>query len=50
MNYRTLKEAGGLWNSFMRINASCFNGRIPGAVKPATVCMILKDTDKTVDK
>jgi hypothetical protein len=51
MDYITLKEAGSLWrNSPRMINYYCSAGRIPGAMKIATIWLIPKDTEKPVDK
>jgi len=51
MDYITLKEASSLWSISPRmINYYCSAGRIPGAIKIATIWLIPKDTDKPVDK
>lgn len=43
MDYITLKEASQKWNVTPRqINYLCTSGRIPGAVKMATICLIPK--------
>ena len=43
MDYMTLKEASQKWNVTPRqINYLCAAGRIPGAVKMATICLSLK--------
>jgi hypothetical protein len=51
MGYLTLKEASSLWGISPRmINYDCSAGRIPGAMKIATIWLIPKDTKKPVDK
>lgn len=51
MKYMTLKEAGERWSvSPRRVNYHCAGGRIPGAVKMATIWLIPKDAEKTGDK
>lgn len=51
MDYITLKEASSLWSISQRmINYYCSAGRIPGAIKIATIWLIPKDTDKPIDK
>ena len=51
MDYITLKEASSLWSISPRmINYYCSAGRIPGAMKIATIWLIPKDTEKPVDK
>ena len=51
MDYITLKEASSLWSISPRMtNYYCSAGRIPGAIKIATIWLIPKDTDKPVDK
>ena len=51
MDYMTLKEASEKWAvSVRQINYYCADGRIPGAVKMATIWLIPKDTDKPVDR
>ena len=50
MEYMTLKEAGEKWGvSARQINYYCSAGRIPGAVKMATIWLIPKDAEKPVD-
>lgn len=50
MDYMTLKEASDLWRISTRmINYYCAEGRIPGAVKLATVWVIPKDAKKPSD-
>ena len=50
MEYMTLKEAGEKWGiSARQINYYCSAGRIPGAVKMATLWLIPKDTKKPID-
>lgn len=50
MDYMTLKEASEKWKVTPRwINYYCADGRIPGAVKVATVWLIPKDTKKPTD-
>ena len=50
MEYITLKEAGGKWGvSPRRVNYYCAAGRIPGAVKMATIWLIPKQAKKPVD-
>ena len=50
MNYMTLKEASEKWGiSVWQINYYCAGGRIPGAVKMATIWLIPKDAEKPVD-
>lgn len=44
MDYMTLKEASEKWGvTPRRINYLCASGRIPGAVKMATIWLIPKD-------
>ena len=51
MDYITLKEASEKWNISARmINYYCSKGRIPGAVKMASVWLIPKDTQKPTDR
>ena len=46
----TLKEAAEKWGvTPRRINYYCAGGRIPGAVKMATIWLIPKDAEKPVD-
>ena len=50
MDYITLKEASQKWNVTPRqINYLCASGRIPGAVKMATIWLIPKNAEKPVD-
>lgn len=50
MDYMTLKEASEKWGITPRmINYYCVDGRIPGAVKVATVWLIPKDAEKPTD-
>jgi len=45
-----LKEAAEKWGvTPRRINYYCAGGRIPGAVKMATIWLIPKDAEKPVD-
>ena len=47
MDYMTLKEASEKWGvTPRRINYYCAAGRIPGAIKMATIWLIPKDADK----
>ena len=51
MDYITLKEASEKWEiTPRRINYLCAAGRIPGALKVATIWLIPKDAVKPVDK
>ena len=50
MEYMTLKEASEKWGvSAHQINYYCVDGRIPGAVKMATIWLIPKDAEKPMD-
>ena len=50
MDYMTLKEASEKWGVTPRqINYLCASGRIPGAVKMATIWLIPKDAEKPID-
>ncbi len=50
MNYMTLKEASEKWGASPRwINYYCAAGRIPGAMKMATIWLVPKDAEKPVD-
>ena len=50
MDYMTLKEASEKWGvSARQINYHCSAGRIPGAVKMATIWLVPKDAEKPVD-
>lgn len=51
MDYMTLKEASKKWGVIPRwINYYCATGRIPGAVKMATIWLVPKDADKPADR
>lgn len=51
MDYMTLKEASEKWGvTPRRINYYCAAGRIPGAIKMATIWLILKDAEKPIDR
>ena len=51
MDYMTLKEASEKWGISTRmINYYCTEGRIPGAVKIATIWLIPKNAEKPVDR
>lgn len=51
MDYMTLKEASEKWGvTPRRINYYCAGGRIPGAVKMATIWLIPKDAEKPSDR
>ena len=50
MDYMTLKEASEKWGVTPRqINYLCAGGRIPGAVKMATIWLIPKDAEKPAE-
>ena len=50
MDYMTVKEASEKWCvTPRRVNYYCAGGRIPGAVKMATLWLIPKDAQKPVD-
>ena len=50
MDYITLKEAAEKWGvTPRRVNYYCAAGRIPGAVKMATIWLIPKDAEKPGD-
>lgn len=50
MDYMTLKEASEKWGiSACQINYYCSAGRIPGAVKMATIWLVPKEAEKPVD-
>ena len=50
MDYMTLKEASEKWGvTPRRINYYCAAGRIPGAMKVATIWLIPKTAEKPVD-
>ena len=51
MDYMTLKEASEKWGiTPRRINYYCAAGRIPGAIKMATIWLIPKDAEKPIDR
>ncbi len=51
MDYMTLKEASEKWGVSPRwINYLCAAGRIPGAVKMATIWLVPKDAEKPADR
>lgn len=51
MDYMTLNEASKKWGvTPRRVNYYCADGRIPGAVKMATIWLIPKDAEKPADK
>ena len=50
MDYMTLKEAAEKWGvTPRRVNYYWAAGRIPGAVKMATIWLIPKDAEKPID-
>ena len=50
MDYMTLKEASEKWGiTPRRINDLCTAGRIPGAMKMATIWLIPKTAQKPMD-
>ncbi len=50
MDYMTLKDASEKWGvTPRRINYYCSAGRIPGAVKMATIWLIPKNAKKPAD-
>lgn len=50
MEYMTLKEASEKWGvPARRVNYYCAAGRIPGAVKMATIWLIPKQAEKPAD-
>lgn len=50
MDYMTLKEASEKWGVTPRwINYYCTAGRIPGAMKVATIWLIPKTAEKPID-
>ena len=50
MDYMTLKEASEKWGvSSRQVNYYCVDGRIPGAVKMATLWFIPRNTKYPVD-
>ena len=50
MDYMTLKEASEKWGiTPRRINYLCTAGRIPGAMKMATIWLIPKTAQKPID-
>ena len=51
MDYMTLKEASEKWCvSTRQINYYCIEGRIPGAIKMATIWLLPKDAVKPIDR
>ena len=51
MDYMTLKEANEKWDvTPSQINYLYAGGRIPGAVKMATIWLIPKDAEKPADR
>ena len=51
MDYMTLKETAEKWGvTPRRVNYSCAGGRIPGAMKMATIWLIPKDAEKPADR
>ena len=51
MDYMTLKEASEKWGITPRqINYLCIAGRIPGAMKMATIWLVPKDAEKPADR
>lgn len=51
MEYMTLKEASEKWGvTPRRVNYYCSGGRIPGAVKMATIWLIPKNAEKPADR
>ena len=51
MDYITLKEASEKWGISTRmINYYCIEGRIPGAIKMATVWLIPKESEQPIDR
>ena len=51
MDYMTLKEASEKWDvTPSQINYLYAGGRIPGAVKMATIWLIPKDAEKPADR
>ena len=50
MDYMTLKEASENGCYPKAINYLCAGGRIPGAVKMATIWLIPKDAEKPADR
>ena len=50
MDYMTLKEVAEKWGvTPRRVNYYCAGGRIPGAVKKASVWLIPKTAEKPID-
>ena len=50
MDYMTLKEVAEKWGvTPRRVNDLCAAGRIPGAVKKASVWLIPKTAEKPID-
>lgn len=51
MDYMTLKEASEKWGVTPRqINYLCAGGRIPGAVKMATIWLIPEEAEQPMDR
>ena len=51
MEYMTLIDASDKWGvTPRRVNYYCAGGRIPGAVKMATIWLIQKDAVKPIDR
>ncbi len=51
MDYMTLKEASEKWGVTPRqINYLCAGGRIPDAVKMATIWLIPKEAEQPMDR
>lgn len=51
MDYMTLKEASEKWGiSVRQLNYYCADGRIPNAVKMATIWLIPKEAEKPADR
>lgn len=51
MDYMTLKEASEKWGiSPRQINYLCSAGRIPGAIKMATIWLVPQNAEKPADK
>lgn len=50
MEYMTLKEAAEKWGvTPRRVNYYCAGGRIPGAMKIATIWLVPNDAEKPAD-
>lgn len=51
MDYMTLKEASEKWGvSPRQVNYYCVEGRIPGAMKIASIWLLPKEADKPTDR